>query len=99
MRSFEGETENYGPCVFLSLDGLLGGHSGTEIHKGVPTAAHLMADILLEIAEEYDIHLISMAAGEKDNAIPASAGAEFLVTDLGDADEFMGIAKQSNRNE
>jgi len=91
---FEGETEMItAPCVFLSLDGLLGGHSGTEIHKGRANAAHLMADILLEIAEEYDIHLISMAAGEKDNAIPASAGAEFLVTDLGDADEFISFAE------
>ena len=96
---FEGKTEKLtAPCVFLSLDGLLGGHSGAEIHKGRANAAHLMADILLEIAEEYDVYLISMAAGEKDNAIPSSAGAEFLVTDLGDADEFIGFAEHINEH-
>ena len=90
----KGETEVVtAPCVFLSLDGLKGGHSGTEIHHGRANGAHLLAEILLEILEEYDFHLISMAAGEKDNAIPASASAEFLITDLGDRDEFMGFVE------
>ena len=91
---FEGRTETLtAPCVFLSLDGLLGGHSGTEIHKGRANAAHLLAEILQEISEEYEIRLISMAAGEKDNAIPASGSAEFLVTNLGDPDEFISFAE------
>lgn len=90
-----GETQELtAPCVFLSLSGLLGGHSGTEIHKMRANAAHLIAEILAEIADEYDIRLISMTAGEKDNAIPASASAEFLVLDLDDADEFMSIVEE-----
>ena len=93
--TFEGETEKLtAPCVFLSLSGLLGGHSGTEIHKMRANGAHLIAEILSEIADEYDIRLISMTAGEKDNAIPASASAEFLVPDLGDPDEFMNYVEE-----
>ena len=87
---FKGELERItAPCVFLSLDGLLGGHSGTDIHENRANGAHLLAEILCNISEEYDIHLISMAAGEKDNAIPSSGSAEFLVSDLGDPDDFM----------
>lgn len=91
----KGQTESLtAPCVFLSLNGLLGGHSGTEIHKMRANAAHLIAEILAELADEYDIRLISMTAGEKDNAIPASASAEFLVLDLDDPDEFMSIVEE-----
>ena len=90
-----GETEKLtAPCVFLSLDGLLGGHSGTEIHKMRANGAHLLAEIISEIMDEYDVRLISMAAGEKDNAIPASGSAEFLICDLGDPDEFMQYVEE-----
>ena len=90
-----GETENVtAPCVFLSLDGLLGGHSGTEIHKMRANGAHLLAEVISEIMDEYDVRLISMAAGEKDNAIPASGSAEFLICDLGDPDEFMQYVEE-----
>ena len=93
--ALKGETKKItAPCVFLSLNGLLGGHSGTEIHKMRANGAHLIAEILAELADEYEIRLISMSAGEKDNAIPASASAEFLVPDLGDPDEFMHIVEE-----
>ena len=92
---FTGKTESItAPCVFLSLDGLLGGHSGTEIDKGRANGAHLLAEVLEEIAEEYEMHLISMASGEKDNSIPSSGSAEFLICDLGDPDEFMNFVEE-----
>ncbi|MBR4580129.1 MAG: beta-Ala-His dipeptidase [Lachnospiraceae bacterium] len=93
--TFTGETQKItAPCVFLSLDGLLGGHSGSDIHENRANGAHLLAEILINIADEYDIHLISMAAGEKDNAIPSSGSAEFLVTNIGDPDDFMGYVDE-----
>ena len=75
--------------AFLSVTGLTGGHSGTEIHKGRANGAHLLAEILDVIGEEYDLRLISMNAGEKDNAIPASASAEFAIADLDDPEDFI----------
>ena len=87
---FEGETEVvHAHTVFLSVTGLTGGHSGTEIHKGRANGAHLLAEILDVISEEYDLRIISMNAGEKDNAIPSSAGAEFAIVDLEDPDDFI----------
>ena len=83
--------------VFLSLSGLKGGHSGTDIHLGRANGAHLMAEILKRIAEVYDLRLISMSAGEKDNAIPSFGSADFLITDLSDPDEFMSDVEQLER--
>ena len=85
------------PVVFLSLDGLLGGHSGSEIHKKRANGAHLLARILFHLDEEgYDLRLISMAAGDKDNAIPTGGSAEFAVMNLEDADEFISCAERFN---
>ncbi len=96
--SLEGLIEPFtAPVVFLSLDGLKGGHSGSEIHKGRANGAHLLADILLHILDDgYDLRLISMSAGEKDNAIPNSGSAEFAVTNLGDPEEFISYVESYN---
>ncbi|MCR4815488.1 MAG: beta-Ala-His dipeptidase [Lachnospiraceae bacterium] len=94
----KGETEAVtAPVVYLSLDGLAGGHSGSEIHLGRANGAHLIGDVLLYLIDEgYDVRLISMAAGEKDNAIPNSGSAEFAVVGLNDVEEFMAIAEEYN---
>ncbi len=59
----------------LTIDGLRGGHSGIEIDKGRTNAVKRLAEYLSAIE---DIRLISLTGGVADNAIPASASAEFI---------------------
>lgn len=57
------------PCYELIIDGLKGGHSGVEIHKGRHNSNMLMAELLKELKHPYNI--IDIEGGSKDNAIPA----------------------------
>ena len=57
------------PCYEIIIDGLKGGHSGVEIHKGRHNSNILMGRLLDEIKDDYNI--IDITGGSKDNAIPA----------------------------
>ena len=70
-----------GDVITLSVDGLLGGHSGVEINCGRANAIVLTSNILSEIAKEQELALISLVGGEKDNAIPRMCEAKFVVED------------------
>lgn len=56
------------PCYQLTVTGLLGGHSGAEIHKGRQNANILMGHLLHGLPEGW--RLVDIAGGQKDNAIP-----------------------------
>lgn len=58
----------------LSLSGLLGGHSGTEIDKGRINAIKVLAEIL-SVAE--NVKIAEISGGNADNAIPRSAECVF----------------------
>ncbi len=64
----------------LSVSGLPGGHSGADIHKNIPNAIQLLANLLLDFALETEIKLIEIAGGEADNAIPAKSSATFYIS-------------------
>lgn len=57
--------------VSVKLKGLLGGHSGVEIHKGRVNAAKLCAKIIDGIKQE-GFWIMNLSSGEKGNAIPNS---------------------------
>lgn len=61
----------------LRVEGLLGGHSGAEIHKGRANANVLLGRALYAIIP--DLRLVSVDGGLKDNAIPVSATAVVTV--------------------
>lgn len=63
----------------LTVSGLTGGHSGVEIDKGRGNANKLLALVLTGLKESMDFHIISVAGGLKDNAIPREARAELLL--------------------
>ncbi len=68
-------TAMVGQKVTVTLQGLQGGHSGVEIHKGRINAARLGRMLLeLEGAE-----VLSYNSGDKANAIPNRCVAEFCV--------------------
>lgn len=65
----------------LDLQGLTGGHSGAEIHKGRGNANRLLSSVLAELRKQAEYRLISIGGGLKDNAIPRSCRAELLFDD------------------
>ncbi len=68
--------------VLLSLEGLSGGHSGTEIDKGPVNATFALARVLREALEACpDMRLVSFAGGTKSNAIPPRAQALVATAD------------------
>lgn len=74
----------------LSVCGLLGGHSGTEIHRERGNANMLMARVLFALTKVGDIGLISWNGGVADNAIPRDCEASILVN----AEEVNAVYKK-----
>lgn len=64
-----------GACMKLVVDGLQGGHSGSEIHKERGNAGKLMARVLSGIKKSADFYLAEFTGGLQDNAIPARVEA------------------------
>lgn len=63
----------------LKVSGLLGGHSGMEIHKGRGNSNRLLARVLNRLNEEIDYDLSYIDGGSKSNAIPRLAWAKIIV--------------------
>ena len=70
----------------LSICGLAGGHSGTEIHRCRSNACLLLGQALERLERQLPIALCGVNGGAKDNAIPRTASADFcLAPELDDA--------------
>ena len=65
----------------ISLNGLLGGHSGMDIDKGRGNANKILARILWEINNVISIQLVAFDGGSLRNAIPREAKAHLVVKD------------------
>jgi dipeptidase D len=61
----------------LTVGGLSGGHSGTEIHMGKANAIKLLARILFQLGSGTFL-LSSLYGGDKNNAIPREAYAKIV---------------------
>lgn len=59
-----------GPAYTLTVDGLLGGHSGVCIKSERGNAIKLAARVLRKLSEKYPVQIGSVRGGDKDNAIP-----------------------------
>ena len=62
----------------ITLSGLLGGHSGTEIDKHRINAVHALSDFIEKVISETPAALVSFAGGLMDNAIPRECTAEII---------------------
>lgn len=67
----------------LSLGGMQGGHSGTDIHRSRANAPKLLGRLLFDLREENSFALINAMGGFKDNVIPREAEAELLIPGQG----------------
>lgn len=73
------ELPDAGSAAFrLRVEGLLGGHSAEDIHKGRANANVLLARVLDAIQRAADLRLSALAGGTARNAIPRKAGAYFV---------------------
>lgn len=71
--------ERCGTEVSVRISGLLGGHSGAEIHKQRGNAHKMMGRLLDRMQKKADIFLVSVSGGSKDNVIAGECRAELLV--------------------
>jgi len=77
--------EGEGECYEVAVKGLVGGHSGVDIDKGIPSAIKVLGEYL---HDNKVTQLTSIYAGERRNSIPANAVAiirsEKVLEDRGD---------------
>lgn len=63
----------------VTVNGLLGGHSGVEIHKGRGNAIQLLGRALYALRKETEFSVFDLSGGMVDNAIPLESTAELLI--------------------
>ncbi|MBR2401445.1 MAG: aminoacyl-histidine dipeptidase [Lachnospiraceae bacterium] len=73
--------EKHGSVYEIEIKGLLGGHSGCEIHHKRANANKLMGELLVKIEKETKAGICELNGGLKDNAIPLQAKAVVVVSD------------------
>ncbi len=76
----------------VTLKGFTGGHSGMQIINGGANANIMMGRLADAAYRATGASLITMNGGSKDNAIPRSASAEFIVAE-DKAEEFKSVVE------
>ena len=74
-------TDAEGEKLQIRVCGLMGGHSGSEIDKKRANANVLMGRFLYGLKREAYYEIISLAGGQKDNAITRESLCEILVSE------------------
>ena len=90
--------------VEIQLRGLLGGHSGMDIHLGRGNANKLMNRLMHHLIAQVDLRLVEFTGGSLRNAIPREATTKvaFPAADLGvfekEYSNFVSILKNEYRS-
>ena len=63
----------------ITINGLNGGHSGMDIHKGLGNANKLMNRILYDGMENFDLRIHNLNGGSLRNAIPRESKATVVI--------------------
>lgn len=95
----ENSTKNYSHSIQITVNGLMGGHSGIEIDKGRANAIILMGKILGDIHNKTDIQLVSIDGGQKDNAIPIACCATINTNDAATVQRVVDDCRAKIENE
>jgi len=72
------ELESFIP-IKIFISGLLGGHSGVDIHLGRGNALKIIGQLLWKLNQEFLIHFCSIEGGNRTNAIPREVKAIFYI--------------------
>ena len=59
----------------ITVTGLSGGHSGSDIHKGLGNANKILARFLYQVQDNYPFSMAEIQGGNQHNAIPREASA------------------------
>ncbi|MFX0022911.1 MAG: beta-Ala-His dipeptidase [Candidatus Hermodarchaeota archaeon] len=65
--------------IKIFISGLLGGHSGVDIHLGRGNALKIIGQLLWELNEKYSIYISSIDGGNRTNAIPREASSIIFI--------------------
>ena len=77
----------------IKIKGLLGGHSGMDIHKGRGNANKLMNRLFYSISQTVNMQLNSLDGGSLRNAIPRESAATVVIP-YGQKELFILLLKQ-----
>ena len=85
--------------ISVDVKGLLGGHSGAEIHLGLGNSNKILTEVLNHLNKKYTLSIMDIDGGEKTNAIPREAVA-LLAVKLEDENvsDFEKLAKLAFEN-
>ncbi|MCL2398758.1 MAG: aminoacyl-histidine dipeptidase [Defluviitaleaceae bacterium] len=89
-------------CSVLTVRGLLGGHSGGEIHLGKANSIRTLGRALTALKNEgINFKIVSVSGGLKANAIPREADAIIALNseDIGKANQIMSTLQTTLRLE
>jgi dipeptidase D len=82
-RSYSEKITPTGHAAYaITVNGLSGGHSGMDIHKGLGNANKIMNRILHYNSAKYNIQTASIDGGSLRNAIPRESIAVFVVDEF-----------------
>ncbi|MDY2777020.1 MAG: aminoacyl-histidine dipeptidase [Collinsella sp.] len=87
-----------GTSLTIQISGLLGGHSGADIHLERGNANLLLARIVDRLMARTSGSLVSIAGGSKDNAITRESTAVLLYADMAAAQEAAAIVEAVARD-
>ncbi|MDH5827075.1 aminoacyl-histidine dipeptidase [Sphingobacterium faecium] len=80
-KSYKEEASLSGAVAFeIKVQGLNGGHSGIEIHKGLGNANKIMNRLLYKSYEEFGLQIATLNGGSLRNAIPRESVATVIVS-------------------
>lgn len=87
--------------IKILVTGLIGGHSGADIHRGRGNAIKLMAKILWKLNDRYSINVQSINGGKKHNAIPRESNSILYIKkkDLSDIMDYMNTLAAEIKSE
>ncbi len=72
--------QSQGSRSVLSIRGLKGGHSGSDIHRKRANAHILAGRLLYELDRIMEYGIAGLSGGDKDNVIPARCDIELLIS-------------------
>ena len=81
----------------MSICGLKGGHSGSDIHQKRGNAHILMGRFLYELDQAAEYEIAGLSGGDKDNVIPARCDVQ-LVVSPGQKEQFFSFIERWQRD-
>ncbi len=97
VSEIERKESKYSKKYRISIKGLMGGHSGVEIHLDRANASKLMGRLLYKLKNITDLE--NVQGGSADNAIPREAFAVVTADDLGKVKSIVENLEKTFKNE